>query len=471
MNKRISSSIPLNILVIEDNPGDFLLLEEYIEEMLVNSTITQARSYLDACTILSDQKSVFDLILLDLTLPDNQGLILVSDVLGLANESPVIILTGYENLDFSISSLALGISEYLLKDEITAYSLQKSILFSIEREKHLRNIKESEKRYSELFHLSPIPMWVYETSSLQIVNVNPAAIKKYGYSETEFLNMSVLRLLSNEEKQRIHDLSNPQFNDSNKRMEHKLKDGKVIQVQMEQNHLTLNNRACCIMLSNDITELIETQDSLRTAYRNIIEIEEKEKEKFAAELHDGIQQNLVAAKLIFSFLTEQSTILAQEPRAVFMNQSLETALDECYQIIRDIRPKRIIENGFYAEIEGLIQKVKATGTMEVLLTKDAEMDQLFEYFDLMHIYRITQELFNNALKYAAANKFELSFSIQANQLQLTFTDDGNGISKAILNSKSSFISIKRRVQILNASMVIKSEPNKGSSFHLCIPLK
>ena len=70
-------------------------------------------------------------------------------------------------------------------------------------------------------------MWVYETSSLQILNVNPAAIKKYGYSETEFLNMSVLRLLSDKEKQKIHDLTNPQFNDSNKRMEHKLKDGKV----------------------------------------------------------------------------------------------------------------------------------------------------------------------------------------------------------------------------------------------------
>lgn len=50
----------------------------------------------------------------------------------------------------------------------------------------------SEKKYSELFHLSPLPMWVYDTESLEFIDVNDAAVKHYGYSHTEFLAMTIL---------------------------------------------------------------------------------------------------------------------------------------------------------------------------------------------------------------------------------------------------------------------------------------
>ena len=53
----------------------------------------------------------------------------------------------------------------------------------------LLKLKESEKRYSNLFHASPLPMWVYDIETLRFVQVNNAAIKHYGYTETEFLNI------------------------------------------------------------------------------------------------------------------------------------------------------------------------------------------------------------------------------------------------------------------------------------------
>ena len=471
MKTAITSAAPLTILVIEDNLGDLFLIKEYIEEMFFNSTVTHAVNYSEAYNLLSKQDSPFDSILLDATLPDNQGLKLVSDILLLADQSPVLMLTGYENLDFSIKSLSLGVSEYLLKDELNAHLLHKSILFSIERKKYNQNIEESKKKYSDLFHLSPIPMWVYEVSSLQILKVNPAAIKHYGFSESEFLDLSISHLTPENEYERMGKLYSEPSIKSAKTTCHKLKDGKIIQVKIEQNYLTLDDRQCCILLSNDITELIESQDSLRTAYKNIIKIEEKEKEKFAAELHDGLSQNLVAANMIFSYLKKQLPQLAAEPRAAILNKALQDSLDECSQMIREIRPKRIIENGFYSEIEELIETIKAAGDIEVLLLNKADMDNLFGYFDLMHIYRITQELFNNSLKYASAHQFELNFSNQGDEIQLLYKDDGKGITKKILNAKSSFISLKRRVQVLSGSMEVKSTLNKGIVFQINIPLK
>ena len=471
MKTVITSSAPLTILVIEDNPGDFFLIEEYIEEMFFNPTVTHAVNYSEAYNLLSKQDSIFDSILLDATLPDNQGLKLISDVLLLAGQSPVLMLTGYANLDFSIQSLSLGVSGYLLKDELSAQLLHKSILFSIERKKFSQSIEESEKKYSDLFLLSPIPMWVYEISTLQILKVNPAAIKHYGFSESEFLDLSISHLIPKSEYKKMSKLYSEPSIESAQNTCHKLKDGKIIQVKIEQNYFTLDDRKCCILLSNDITELIESQDSLSMAYKNIIEIEEKEKEKFAAELHDGLSQNIVAAKMIFSYLKKQLPQLAAEPRAALLNKALQDSLDECSQMIREIRPKRIIENGFYTEIQALIETIKATGDIEVLLLNKADMDNLFGYFDLMHIYRITQELFNNSLKYSSARQFELNFSNQGNEIQLLYKDDGKGITKKILNAKSSFISLKRRIQVLSGSMEVKSTLNKGAVFHINIPLK
>ena len=468
MKASIDSQIDLNILAIEDNPGDFFLIEEYIIEMFPLASITHAKNFAEACHYLTTQKEMFNSVLLDVTLPDNYGLQLISDVLSLADQLPVVILTGQGNIDFSIHSVSLGVSEYLLKDELSAYALYKSILFSIERKKYTKNIEESEKRYSELFRLSPLPMWVYDTTTLQILNVNPAAVAQYGYEESEFYAMSVLTLFP--------DMDNPaEFHhnlalENNSSIRHQLKDGTIIQVQIEQNLLTIDGRNCCIMLSNNITELIETESSLREAYKNIIEIEEKEKERFAGEIHDGLQQNIVAAKLIFSFIKEQTPILGDEPRAQLLNDTLQSALDECSHLIREVRPKDITENGFYSEVEVLIERIKATGNIEVSLSKQADFEHLVGYYNLMHIYRIVQELFNNALKYSEANHLHLSFSIQGKKLVIRFQDNGKGAEEDLLSSKSSFMSLKRRVQILGATMKIKNKPAQGLAFKIKVPI-
>ena len=141
MKASVDSHIDLNILVIEDNPGDFFLIEEYIVELFPLATITHAKNFAEARQLLTKDEGKFNSVLLDVTLPDNYGLQLISDILSLADQLPVVILTGQENIDFSIHSVSLGVSEYLLKDELSAYALYKSILFSIERKKYTKTLK------------------------------------------------------------------------------------------------------------------------------------------------------------------------------------------------------------------------------------------------------------------------------------------------------------------------------------------
>lgn len=164
----------LRILVIEDNTGDFVLIDSYFGDN-VKPVLVHAKNFLQASTILSSGDAHFDVILLDLTLPDNSGEKLITDVISLSAGCPVIILTGYSDIKFSIKSLSLGIADYLIKDDINASSIYKSIIYTIERTRSHKDLQQSEKRYSDLFQLSPQPMLLFDAVTLQFLDVNASA--------------------------------------------------------------------------------------------------------------------------------------------------------------------------------------------------------------------------------------------------------------------------------------------------------
>ncbi len=135
-----------NILVIEDNPGDFALVEEFLLEQIESPRIKSAKSYAEARDLLNDQFHGFDVILLDLSLPDKTGILLIQDILEVAAGAAVIVLTGYSDLSFGVKSLSLGVSDYILKDELSSLSLYKSLVYGIERRRIITALEESEKR-------------------------------------------------------------------------------------------------------------------------------------------------------------------------------------------------------------------------------------------------------------------------------------------------------------------------------------
>jgi signal transduction histidine kinase len=137
---------PYRILIVEDNTGDFVLAEDFLFEQILNPVIVQAVSFKQASEILLTTDTPFDIILLDLSLPDKNGNELIADMLKLASSCPIIILTGYTDIDFSIKSIGQGVLDYLIKDELNASLLYKSIIYSIEIKKHILELKESDKK-------------------------------------------------------------------------------------------------------------------------------------------------------------------------------------------------------------------------------------------------------------------------------------------------------------------------------------
>ena len=173
------------ILVVEDNLGDYVLLEEYISDCFLRLEIVNVKSYKEFVqTIIA--KPDYDILFLDLTLPDKFGIDLIKACIEYIDRMPIVVLTGYPDFDFAKQSLSLGISDYLLKEDLNATTLHKCIIYNIERHKNILKIKESEQYYLDLFQLSPNPLLVYDEKNKMILDVNAAAIDNYQYDLKEF---------------------------------------------------------------------------------------------------------------------------------------------------------------------------------------------------------------------------------------------------------------------------------------------
>jgi PAS domain S-box-containing protein len=256
------------ILVIEDNPGDYILVEEYLEEMITDPKILRTENFKETNEILLEKKSKFDVILLDLTLPDKSGEQLIGEMISIVDNVPIIVLTGYADANFAIKSLSMGVSDYLLKDDLSPVVLFKSIVYNIERNKNLIRLQESEQRYSDLFQLSPQPMWVFDLETLEFLNVNQAAIVHYGYSLEEFMSMTIKDIRPKEEAGFAENLIEQTRKENSRPVRaifnHVKKDGTLIRVEAHSNAIDFQGRRCRLVLANDITSKLKYLEAIET---------------------------------------------------------------------------------------------------------------------------------------------------------------------------------------------------------------
>lgn len=124
----MGSNTKLHILLVEDNSGDARLVQEILKETDCKIAVTHATSLSSI-----SQQNHYDLVLLDLNLPDSFGLNTVLEVQKRVPNIPVIVLTGLNNEELSLLSIQAGAQDYLLKDEVDAKQLLKTMQFAIKR--------------------------------------------------------------------------------------------------------------------------------------------------------------------------------------------------------------------------------------------------------------------------------------------------------------------------------------------------
>jgi signal transduction histidine kinase len=133
-----------NVLILEDNPGDFFLIKEFLKRTSLPAyDIHHTERVADAIKLLQDQE--FHLILMDLFLPDSEGIQTFMKIYPLAKQAPVIVLTGLVDEEVTLGTLQQGAQDYLIKGEYDEKLLEKTIRYSVERKHNQELIMRSEE--------------------------------------------------------------------------------------------------------------------------------------------------------------------------------------------------------------------------------------------------------------------------------------------------------------------------------------
>jgi len=179
---------PLHILLVEDNPGDARLLRETLRDVeVLPFKLTHVGRLDEAIKCLKAQ--TFDVVLLDLHLPDSDGLDTVQHVTAAAPQVPVVVLTGTDDEAIGTEALRIGAQDYLVKGQTDQRLLTRSIRHAIERKRAADALRESEQKYRLLFDRNPDGVFSVDAAG-RFIMVNPACEQICGYPVAELLQMT-----------------------------------------------------------------------------------------------------------------------------------------------------------------------------------------------------------------------------------------------------------------------------------------
>lgn len=131
-------------------------------------------------------------------------------------------------------------------------------------------LEASEKRYSDLFHLSPLPMWVYDLQTYRFLDVNKAAIALYGYSREEFLSMSITDIRRPEDREELMEMMRKNVRPQEYHsalVRHLKKSGEKIIVNVNGNSIPYGDAAARIVVAIDVTDKIRSREALANSER------------------------------------------------------------------------------------------------------------------------------------------------------------------------------------------------------------
>jgi response regulator of citrate/malate metabolism len=144
----------IRVLMIEDNMGDARLISEMIKEVRrVNIKLEHSLRLATGLERLS--KDGIDVVLLDLGLPDSTGLDSLKKVSAVTSNTPVVVLTGFEDEEIGLKAVQLGAQDYLIKLQIDSNLLVRCLLYAIERKRMEQKLQEKEEENQAILDALP----------------------------------------------------------------------------------------------------------------------------------------------------------------------------------------------------------------------------------------------------------------------------------------------------------------------------
>jgi PAS domain S-box-containing protein len=387
-----------------------------------------------------------------------------------------------------------------------------------DRVKTEEELKQSERMYKYLFEHNPLPMWIYDLETLDFVEVNEAAVQKYGYSRDEFLQMTIKDIRPEEDHERL--LANiAETTDtiaSSGPWRHRNKKGEIIDVEIVSHAINYRDKMARMVLVNDITqkkiaeeelkELNESLEHMISERTSQLAAANRAKSDFLANMSHEIRTPMNA---ILGYSELLSGLVKNNTEKTYVT-SIKSSGKTLLTLINDILDLSKIEAGrleleydfvntesFFSDFQKIFE-FKISEKNIRFVTSISKNTPGYIYIDGVRLRQVMLNLLSNAVKFTEEGEILLEVSVEnfrhhdkGEQMEtmvdliIKVKDSGIGIDKEYQKEIfGSFYQVKgkmsrggtglglaitqRLVQMMKGTIDIDSMPGEGSTFTVTV---
>jgi len=510
----------MRILLIEDNPGDVRLVQEILREAGSDFTIGVAENLGLGLKFLLSQE--FDVVLLDLGLPDSRGLETLTKVRTQFPSLPVVIMTGSGDEALGVQAVQLGAQDYLVKGQIDSGLLRRALLYAIERKKADEALRHSKEQWELTFNTVPDLIAILDKQH-RILRVNRAMADRLGVTPDHCIGLRCYEavhgipeiprfcphfLTCQDGQQHVAEVSEPRLGGdflvsttplcdprgqiigavhvARDITERKAAEQKLRQRTVELQKLTetleqrVTKRTAELARANELLEkdiaerkhaeeqLRESEKKLRYLSTELMTAQEKERKRIAGELHDSIAASLSAIKFGIENILSQMEQDEWCQRLRDVVSRVQQVTEETRRIMSDLRPSMLDDLGIVPAINWFCREFQKTYS-NVSVEKKIDIEESAVPDSLRTpIFRICQEALNNVAKHSKATLVNLSLQKLDNRIELSIEDNGEGFnSEGNSGAEHSrkglgLVSMRERAEFSGGFFNIESTMGKGT---------
>lgn len=172
-------------MLIDDDEDDFINIRDLLREIKsLKYVITWKPSYHEGIKALQEKNH--DVCLLDFRLGEHDGLQVLEDAKQISDTCPIILLTGFGDMELDLKAMQMGAADYLVKEKLTGLLLDRSMRYSFKRAQDTKELREQKENFKTLFNSTFEGIVVYKQGVIQ--DVNEATGYIFGCHAAEMLN-------------------------------------------------------------------------------------------------------------------------------------------------------------------------------------------------------------------------------------------------------------------------------------------
>ena len=363
-------------------------------------------------------------------------------------------------------------------------AVENARLYEQEREA-TRQLRVSEERYRDLFENANDAIWVHDLEG-NITAANEASERLTGYTLEELRRtnkLNVSEFLSEESLNLAKEIRRKLLADEPVAQPYEQhiirKDNTNVVLMVTTNLVTEGRKPVAFQhIARDVTEELRMRENQRFYLQQITRAQEEERERIARELHDDTVQYLVVLARQLDDLANSSKSMSKEDKAYLENlrQQTNSIMDGVRRLSHDLRPATLDRLGLVAALEWLASSMEKLSGIDVKVEKSGTERRLPGEVELV-MFRIAQEALSNVRRHSRANNAEVMVEFDDKKVRMTIRDNGRGfalpekVGDLLKKGKLGLAGMQERIQLLNGSLKIESQPGKGTTVVIEAPIQ